>query len=136
MSDPKISIHSLLDSTARIKAEAGKNAQKIAFIDRTVAPIAPYPTPKCKVGEKAYHVNGMRPGIVEEKVNKDSDDSVIVIRGYFQRAEEWKPTPWTEDETAAYWSHRMKEAERVDRETREALAAWDEKERLRKDFLG
>lgn len=129
----KISLHNLLgDQAARLKANSAKNEETINWIDKTVAPIAPFVTEFCQLGQLAYPIHGGKPGKVEEI----SDSKTIVIRGQFQRSEEWKPTPWTEEEKTAYWNHRKAESKRTERQTKESLAALEERRKLRKEFLG
>lgn len=128
----KVSIHSLIDSTAKIKAESEQNQKKIDYVDSRVAPIARFDTPVCIKNKPAFHVDGASVKKVEDVL----DQKTIVINGTFRRAEEWKPTPWTAEERAAYWAHRKAESERVNTETSAVLSAMREREKLRKEFWG
>lgn len=128
----EISIHSLIDSTAKIKAESEKNQRQIDYIDSRVAPIARFDTPVCIKNKPAFHVDGASVKKVEDVL----DQKTIVINGTFRRAEEWKPTPWTAEERAAYWAHRKAESERVNAQTSAVISAMREREKLRKEFLG
>jgi hypothetical protein len=119
------------DNTEKVKRDAARNSHAIAFVDRHVAPIAPFVTGEVIVGKMAYSLNG-RKGIVDSI----DDDSTITVGGYFRRREEWKSNPWTEAEKAAYNAHRASESERVQQDTEKALKALQEREKLAKGFLG
>lgn len=119
------------DNTAKVKAEADRNENLINRVDAKVKGFAKYNTPECIIGKNAYNVNGCKVGKVEA-VSRDS----LVIRGQWQRVEEWKPTPWTAEEKEAYWNHRKVESERIHNQTQIFYYNLREKAKLRKEFTG
>lgn len=120
----------LPDSTARVLEEREKNEETIHFIDSYVAPVAALRIGELPAnGAMGYSITGGK-GIME------IDERGVAVNGYFVRAEEWKATPWTSEESAAYWQHRRVESERVQQDTRDVLNAVRTRQQLRKEFLG
>jgi hypothetical protein len=129
------------DNTLKIKNESARNERMIRFIDSHVAPIASIRIGDApKVGDTVYNAWGMIPGVLKEI---DGKHGIVEIKpkgeGKVQRAvkmEEIKSSPWTKEELETYFTHRRKESERMDAETKVVAKAFEEREKLAKQFTG
>lgn len=117
------------DNTEAVKEESRINGMRVAAT-LDVKPIKNLKFDQLIKGKTAYHLNGCAPGIIEEVTCK-----TLVIRGEFRRIDEWKLTPWTEEEKKAYWENNRRESERLNREVDANLANLDKALAARKNLF-
>jgi hypothetical protein len=119
------------DNALNVKNQSGRNSRLIDFIESTVEKMRLVSFGEVKVGKMAYNYNGCKAGIVEEIL----DDNTIVVHGRFHRRNEWKLTPWSPEEITRFSEHHIQESNRVHNQTKQALSAFDRKEKLAKEFV-
>jgi hypothetical protein len=121
------------DNTGLIKREAGRNARQIAFVDANVAPIAVFQKENFVVGQKAYGISGSK-GFKVTQCDHEGFSIEVEGMSLWARQEEFKSKPWTAEEKEIYFNFRCQESERMEKETKNALTVFNEREKLARQF--
>lgn len=131
----KISIHTLVDSTASLIIRRAENADFVSFMSAAPAlPAAVARKPQPREGKPAYSSNGAR-GIWGA-----GDTVTITVKGravsIFARRNEWSSEPWTVEEREDFSGAQIERAQaqsEIDRSTRDA---WKKRRSLARSFTG